>query len=378
MKIAVNTRLLLPDRLEGIGWFEYETLKIITRQHPEHQFFFIFDRPYSSKFVFSNNIEPVAVFPPARHPYLWYAFFEYAVPRTLKRVGADIFLSPDGWLSLKTDIPQIAVIHDLNFEHHDDFLKPSHQKYMKKYFPQFANVAARIATVSEFSKQDIHALYDIPNDRIDVVYNGVNTQRYVPLSEERKKRVRETYTQGYDYFLFVSAIHKRKNLANILRAFDKFKSERDSEMKFVVVGDKAGMQGDLDEVYRSMKYREDVFFLGHISTMELGWLQGAAIALVYASLFEGFGIPIVEAFHAETAVITSNVTSMPEVAGDAALLVNPYDYEEIAAAMRKLADEPELRETLIQKGRAQREKFSWEQSAVRLWNCIEKVIQDVR
>ena len=335
MKIAVNTRLLLPDRLEGIGWFEYETLKIITRQHPEHQFFFIFDRPYSSKFVFSNNIEPVAVFPPARHPYLWYAFFEYAVPRTLKRVGADIFLSPDGWLSLKTDILQIAVIHDLNFEHHDDFLKPSHQKYMKKYFPQFANVAARIATVSEFSKQDIHTLYDIPNDRIDVVYNGVNTQRYVPLSEERKKLVRETYTQGHDYFLFVSAIHKRKNLANILRAFDKFKSERDSEIKFVVVGDKAGMQGDLDEVYRSMKYREDVIFLGHISTMELGWLQGAAIALVYASLFEGFGIPIVEAFHAETAVITSNVTSMPEVAGDAAQLVNPYDYEEIAFAMLK-------------------------------------------
>ncbi|MBP5710928.1 MAG: glycosyltransferase family 4 protein [Bacteroidales bacterium] len=377
MKIAVNTRLLLPDRLEGIGWFEYETLKIITRQHPEHQFFFIFDRPYSSKFVFSNNIEPVAVFPPARHPYLWYAFFEYAVPRTLKRVGADIFLSPDGWLSLKTDILQIAVIHDLNFEHHDDFLKPSHQKYMKKYFPQFANVAARIATVSEFSKQDIHTLYDIPNDRIDVVYNGVNTQRYVPLSEERKKLVRETYTQGHDYFLFVSAIHKRKNLANILRAFDKFKSERDSEIKFVVVGDKAGMQGDLDEVYRSMKYREDVIFLGHISTMELGWLQGAAIALVYASLFEGFGIPIVEAFHAETAVITSNVTSMPEVAGDAALLVNPYDYEEIAFAMRKLADEPDLRETLIQKGRAQREKFSWKQSADNLWNCVEKVINSL-
>ncbi|MBQ7489133.1 MAG: glycosyltransferase family 4 protein [Bacteroidales bacterium] len=377
MKIAVNTRLLLPDRLEGIGWFEYETLKIITRQHPEHQFFFIFDRPYSSKFVFSNNIEPVAVFPPARHPYLWYAFFEYAVPRTLKRVGADIFLSPDGWLSLKTDIPQIAVIHDLNFEHHDDFLKPSHQKYMKKYFPQFANVAARIATVSEFSKQDIHTLYDIPNDRIDVVYNGVNTQRYVPLSDERKKLVRKTYTQGHDYFLFVSAIHKRKNLANILRAFDKFKSERDSEIKFVVVGDKAGMQGDLDEVYRSMKYREDVIFLGHISTMELGWLQGAAIALVYASLFEGFGIPIVEAFHAETAVITSNVTSMPEVAGDAALLVNPYDYEEIAFAMRKLADEPDLRETLIQKGRAQREKFSWKQSADNLWNCVEKVINSL-
>ncbi len=377
MKIAVNTRLLLPDRLEGIGWFEYETLKIITRQHPEHQFFFIFDRPYSSKFVFSNNIEPVAVFPPARHPYLWYAFFEYAVPRTLKRVGADIFLSPDGWLSLKTDIPQIAVIHDLNFEHHDDFLKPSHQKYMKKYFPQFAKVAARIATVSEFSKQDIHTLYDIPNDRIDVVYNGVNTQRYVPLSDERKKLVRKTYTQGHDYFLFVSAIHKRKNLANILRAFDKFKSERASETKFVVVGDKAGMQGDLDEVYRSMKYREDVIFLGHISTMELGWLQGAAIALVYASLFEGFGIPIVEAFHAETAVITSNVTSMPEVAGDAALLVNPYDYEEIAFAMRKLSDEPDLRETLIQKGRAQREKFSWKQSADNLWNCVEKVINSL-
>ncbi|MBO4232062.1 MAG: glycosyltransferase family 4 protein [Bacteroidales bacterium] len=377
MKIAVNTRLLLSGRLEGIGWFTYETLKLITRQHPEHQFFFFFDRPYSEEFVFSGNIVPMPLFPPARHPWLWYAFFEYAVPRALKNIGADIFLSPDGWLSLKSEVPQISVIHDINFEHHDDFLKPSHQKYMKKYFPQFAHKAARIATVSEFSKQDIHETYGIAEDMIDVTYNGVNSKRYVPLSEERKKKVRDTYTQGHEYFLFVSAIHKRKNLANILRAFDKFKEECGGDTKFVVVGARAGMQGDIDDVYNSMKFKDDVLFLGHLSTMELGWLQGASIALVYASLFEGFGIPIVEAFHAETAVITSNVTSMPEVAGDAALLVNPYEVGEIENAMIRLAKDTGLRDELIARGRVQREKFSWEKSAENLWNCVEKVINSL-
>ncbi|MCQ2286033.1 MAG: glycosyltransferase family 4 protein [Bacteroidales bacterium] len=377
MKIAVNTRLLLPNRLEGIGWFACESLKIITRKHPEHQFFFIFDRPYAEEFVFANNVEPIVAFPPARHPYLWYAFFEYAVPRVLKRVEADLFFSPDGWASLSTPVPQVDVIHDLNFEHQEDFLTSKHQKYLKKYFPQFAQMASRIATVSEFSKNDIHEIYGIPKDRIDVVYNGCNTKRFIPLSEERKQKVRDTYSEGKEFFLFVSAIHKRKNLANTLRAFDKFKELTDSPVKFVVVGTKAGPQGDIDEAFRSMKHKEDVIFLGYLSSRELGWLTGAAIALVYASFFEGFGIPIVEAFNTETPVITSNVTSMPEVAGEAALLVNPYDVDELTAAMSRLYNEPLLRAELVAKGRMQREKFSWEQTADRLWNTIEKTINNL-
>ncbi len=373
MKIAVNTRLLLKDKLEGIGWFTYESLKRITCSHPEHTFYFIFDRKYDPDFIFSDNVVPVTAFPPTRHPYLWYAYFEFTIPLVLKKLQPDLFFSPDGWLSLRTNVPQVNVIHDLNFEHRQDFILPKHQQYYTRFFPQFAKKARRIATVSEFSKQDIHKFYGIDEDKIDVVYNGSNNC-YKPLTAAEQQLVRNEFTDGCPYFLFVSAIHKRKNLANILRAFEAYKQKTHSNAKFLVVGARAGLQGDVDEVYRQMQFAADVRFAGHLATDRLAVVMASAIALVYASYFEGFGIPIVEAFKAETPVITSNVTAMPEVAGDAALLVEPHSVQQIAAAMEQLAADETLRRTLIEKGEQQSLKFSWDQTAARLWRCLEKTM----
>lgn len=373
MKIAVNTRLLLKDKLEGIGWFTYESLKRIVLNHPEHTFYFIFDRKHDPQFVFADNVVPVEIFPPARHPYLWYIYFEFSIPRILRKIKPDLFLSTDGWLSLRADVPQVDVIHDLNFEHSQDFLKSKYQNFYTRFFPRYARKAVRIATVSEFSKQDIHRFYHIPEEKIDVVYNGSNAV-YKPLSEEEQASVRQQYADGCRYFLFVSAIHKRKNLANILRAFERYKKEAGDDTRFLVVGARAGKQDDVDEVLRSMTFAQDVRFLGRLSAKELSQVMASAHALVYATLFEGFGIPIAEAFNAETAVITSKVTSMPEVAGDAALLVDPYSVEEIAAAMTKLATNETLRQELIQKGRQQRTRFSWDLTAQRLWDCVMRAI----
>lgn len=374
MNIAVNTRLLVP-KLEGIGWFEYETLRRIVAQHPEHTFYFIFDRDYEERFLFADNVKPVLTFPPCRHhPYFWYVYFEYSIPYVLRKLKPDLFLSPDGWMPLRTNVPQVTVIHDINFVHHPEIYTSSFQKYFDKFFPQFAEKAVRIATVSEYSKQDICQSYGIPQDKVDVVYNGSNAL-FRPLDAAEKARVQVQYAQGKDYFLFVSAINKRKNLPNILRAFDRFKEQTGSDVRFLVVGGRAGKQEELDEVLATMKHVQDVRFLGHLPAKELAMVTGASIALVYASFFEGFGIPIVEAYNAETAVITSNVTSMPEVAGDAALLVDPYSVEQIAAAMSKLASEPLFRSQLIEKGREQRQKFSWDLTAQKLWACIEKAMK---
>ena len=155
MDIAVNTRLLV-SKLEGIGWFEYETLRRIVTEHPEHTFYFIFDRDYDERFLFAENVKPILTFPPCRHhPWFWYAYFEYSIPYVLKKLKPDLFLSPDGWMPLRTNVPQVTVIHDINFVHHPEFFSSSFQKYFAKYFPQFAKKAERIATVSEYSKQDI-------------------------------------------------------------------------------------------------------------------------------------------------------------------------------------------------------------------------------
>lgn len=372
MRIAVNTRLLLPHRLDGIGWFTAETLRRIVCSHPEHEFYFLFDRKPEQQFVFGPNVHPVVLCPQARHPILWRLFFQWSVPWALKHYKIDRFLSPDGWMPIHPKVPTLTVIHDLNFEHAADFLRPSHQRYMTHFFPQFARNASRIATVSEFSKQDIVDTYHIDPDKIDVVYDGAH-DFYRPHNDVEKTRTRTEYTDGNRFFIFIGTISRRKNLTNTFLAFDRYKDLHPSDpTRLVVVGSRYWWQDELAAAFDGMRHQKDVCFLGHVDSDKLSQLLSAAVALVYPSLYEGFGIPIIEAFHAETAVITANVTSMPEVAGDAALVVDPLDVDAIAEAMGRLADDSELRESLIAKGRERRSLFSWDRTAQLLWQSLMK------
>ena len=371
MRIAVNTRLLLPGKLDGIGWFTAETLRRIVRNHPEHEFFFFFDRKPDPQFLYAPNVHPLVLCPQARHPVLWYMFFQWSTRWTLKRYKIDLFLSPDGYSVLDTRVPTLTVIHDINFEHSRDYLRPSHQRYMSYFSPQFARYSTRIATVSEFSKKDIAETYHISPDKIDVVYDGAHND-YRPLSHEEQALTREHYTQGHPYFLFVSTIIKRKNLTTLLLAFDRFKETDTENVKLVVVGHRVWWKDELKTAYENMRHQEDVLFIGRAESTELARLMGSAIALAYPSLFEGFGIPILEAFHAETPVVTSNCTSMPEVAGDAALLVEPTSVEELTVALQRLATDKPLRQELIARGREQRKLFSWDITADLLWQSMMK------
>ncbi len=374
MNIAVNTRLLIQNKLEGIGWFTYESLKRITIQHPEHHFYFIFDREYDPEFLFANNITPIIQFPQARHPLLYYTWFEISLPRLFEKIKPDLFLSPDGFLTLNSKVKSLAVFHDLNFEHYPEDIPYWTRRYYRHYFPKYAAKAVRIATVSDFSREDIMKQYKISREKIDVVYDGYN-EAYRPLTEQEKFKIREEYTEGQPYFVFIGSLHPRKNLTNLFRAFDLFKKSNPSTVKLVIVGAKRWWTHDIDVAYNRMNFSDDVIFAGRLSIRELTGILGAAIALAYVSYFEGFGIPIVEAFRCDTPVITSRVTSMPEVAADAALLVDPFKPESIAEALYKAYQYESIREDLIQRGRKRKDLFSWQRTADLLWESIEKAIK---
>ncbi|MBR1834174.1 MAG: glycosyltransferase family 4 protein [Bacteroidales bacterium] len=375
MRIGVNTRLMLSGKMDGIGWFATETLKRLVRNHPEHDFYFFFDRKYDPCFVFESNVHPVVLCPPARHPVLWYLFFQISIKRAIKRYNIDLFLSPDGYLPLGTDVPTLTVMHDINFEHSKDFLKPSHQRYMTYFFPQFARYSTRIATVSEFSKHDISTVYNIEPEKIDVVYDGAH-EDYKALSAATQQSTRDKYTVGRRYFIFISTILKRKNLATLLTAFDHFKEQDAEEMKLVVVGHRVWWQDELKRAFDAMRHKDDVLFIGRAEPEELALLLGSATALVYPSLFEGFGIPILEAFHAEVPVVTSNTTSMPEVAGDAALLVEPTNVDQLTDALQRVAKDAGLCAELVARGRKRRELFSWDITASRLWDSMMSTFEE--
>lgn len=373
MEIVVNTRLLRKDRMDGIGWFTYNTMKHIVSAHPEVRFHFLFDSEIEEEFIFSDNVIPHKLFPPAKHAVLNIAWFEWSVKNILNRIKPDLFLSPDGILCLGWPGKQYAVIHDINFHHNPNDLKWSNRKYYNYYFPKFAERACRIGTVSNFSKKDIVDTYGIDPAKIDVLYNGIQSF-FKPVNEAVKSAVKFEYTNGDDYFLFVGTLHPRKNIVRLLDAFDRFKSETESGVKLVIAGHGMYKMDEIRAFHQSMKDPNSVIFTGRLKDSDLNNVLASALAFVFVPYFEGFGIPIIEAMQCEVPVICSNVTSMPEVAGDAALLVDPYNVDAIKTAMIKIADDGQLRKGLIQKGKERKRHFSWEKTSGLLWESLTKCL----
>jgi len=373
MRIAVNTRFLLKNRLEGIGWFTYETLKRITLQHPEHEFFFLFDRNFDPEFIFSNNITPVVLSPQSRHPVLWYIWFEFSVRRFIENNRIDLFLSTDGYLSLKSNVKQLGVIHDINFHHFPQTLPPVARLYYNYYFPRFAKKATRLATVSKYSKDDICKNYNIDDSKIDVVYNGAN-ELYTPLSKNEIDETRINFSNGTPYFVFVGAFNPRKNICRLLQAFDKFKEQVNSDLKLVLVGEKMYGTSEMIGILNKMKFKDEVVFTGRLQVEQLRKVVGASFAMTYVSYYEGFGIPLLEAMKCDIPILASNCTSIPEVAGKAAYYIDPFDVDSIVAGMVRIYSDTELRNNLIQNSRIQRDNFSWDKTAQLLYESVLKAL----
>jgi len=373
VQIVVNTRLLLHNKLDGIGWFSYQTLKRITQNNPNVHFVFLFDRDYSSEFVFSDNITPLVLGPQARHPFLYYAWFHYSVKNLLNRMKPDLFLSPDGFLSPNAKCKQLPVIHDINFFHNPQDLKWLTSKYYNHFFPQYAKIAERIATVSEYSKADVVKNYHIDANKIDVVYNGIN-EGFKPLSDSDKQATRDKFSQGKPYFLFVGSQSPRKNLNRLIAAFDLFKEKTQSDFKLVLVGTIYSSLGEIKNTIDKSKFKNDIIFSGRLHQNDLEKIMASAFALAYVPYFEGFGIPIVEAFQCEIPVICSNTTSMPEIAGNGGIFVNPFDESSICNGMLELFYNDVARLQLIENAKTRKVLFSWDKSANLLWNSITKAL----
>ncbi len=372
MKIAINARELLKGRMEGIGRYIFETTRRMVLDHPEDEFYFFFDRAYDPSFIFADNVKPIVVHPQARHPILWYLWFEWGVPYYLKKHNIDVFYSGDTYVSMKTSVPTLIVCHDIAYKHYPNHLRASHKKYYQNNFPKFHKKADHIVAVSNFTKQDIVSTYDIEPDKVTIGYNAT-PKGFKPLEEDEKKKIKGELTKGNPYFIYVGSLHPRKNVVNLIKAFDIFKKEQGTDHKLVLVGRMAWKNEELKKTYETTTHRDDIIFTGHISNEQLPRYLAAAEALTYVSVFEGFGIPILEGMSSGTPVITSNVSSMPEVAGDAALLIDPHDPSSIANGMQEVISNTQLREDMISKGFERTKEFSWKKTADHIYEELRKI-----
>ncbi|WP_151088128.1 glycosyltransferase family 4 protein [Hymenobacter baengnokdamensis] len=381
MQIAVTTRFLLPGgQLEGLGRFTAETLRQLVQQQPECTFHFLFDRAYDPAYLFGPNVVPHVLHPPARHPLLMIAWYEGAVAWWLRQHRPAALLSPEGFTVLGTSVPRVMVLHDLAYIHRPADMHALIRRYYAYFIPRFARAVEQLVAVSEATREDVARQYGVAASGIKVAYNAP-AAHFQPQSAQAQGAVRDRFSQGQPYFLFVGALHQRKNLGNLLRAFALFKAQagQSDPTKLLIVGREAWRAGPIFAAYKSLPpaVQAAVHFTGRVGEPELAGLYAAALATVYVPFFEGFGLPVVEAQASGCPVVTSTVSSLPEVAGGpgSALLCDPAQPAEIAAALTQLSRDAALRARLQAAGLANAARFSWARSANVLWQAVQQAIQ---
>jgi len=372
MRIVVNARFLRSDYVNSYGRLQYETLTRIVKNHPDDSFIFLFDKPFDVSLKLAENVTPLYVTPEAKGPLSWKWWFDIKVPAILRKYKADVFVSMDRFVSLRTKVPQCMVVQDFSFLHMPETFKKSHLSFYKKNTALYLNKATSVAVVSHAIKKDINDYYKITQDKLNTIFSGANDVFQI-ANEQAKENTKEKYTSGYNYFIYTGFLEQSTNLITVLKAFSVFKKRQKSSWKLVLAGKFVSVYKD--EFLKSLatyKYREDVVVLDTIDEQERAALVGAAYAMVYPIAYEGFAIPVLEAMQSGVPVIVANNSSLRDITEDAALFTDVKDPADVADKMMQLYKDENLRTQLIAKGMDIAKAYNWDKTADLLWKSILK------
>lgn len=356
--LTVLSRGLARNHIDGIGVYTQELFHQLNQLNNLEIMPFILGQ---------EEIEPIHNAYVMHHCYhrhvLKSQFLNQKIELDHKAFWPDLIHATDHQIPEVKNRPVIATVMDLITFVHPEWVTYRFRNFKNWLFKNKIMSASHIITISEYSKQDLIHLFNIPEEKISVTSLGMNQSFYQRISEEDKYNTLLKHGLEKDFFLFVGTLQPRKNLESALAAHSLLSPELRKRHPFVIVGNSGWANAALFEKISADEEKGYVRWLKYLMFDEVKALLQSALALVYVSLYEGFGLPIVEAFASQCPVITSNVTSIPEVAGDAAIQVSPKNIEEISDAMNKLIESLELRNELIQKGLARAKQFSWENCA---------------
>jgi glycosyltransferase involved in cell wall biosynthesis len=299
------------------------------------------------------------------------------VPLDLRREGIDLFHAPHYVLPALTPCRSVVTIHDCIHLRFPQYL-PNRLAYAYARASLWiaSHRANRILTVSEASKRDILRYFSVPEAKIDVIYNAIDERFGEEPPEDEVARVRERYQLNDPFVLYAGNIKPHKNLERLIEAFHTLRRGGLEQVKLLIIGDEISKYATLRRAVHKYKLHQHVRFFGFVPDRTLAVLYRLAGVFVFPSLYEGFGLPPLEAMASGTPVITSNLSSLPEVVGDAALLIDPYDPDAIADAMRRVLTEPALRDDLRARGLNRVREFSWDRSVRRVRQIYEEVLND--
>jgi glycosyltransferase involved in cell wall biosynthesis len=368
MRIGIDARLVYYSQA-GITQYILRLIQGLAEIDRENEFIILQSRKDKNFIVDKANFKRVSLWTPSHH-----RLEQVALRVEISGLDLDVLHNPDFIPPFHRNCKSIITIHDLAFLVYPHFLTKESARYYSQ-IDQAVKWTDHIIAVSESTKQDTIRLLGVPEHKITVIYESANPIYRPSKDQEILEQTKSKYHIEGDFILFVSTIEPRKNLPTLLKAYRQLLDSYKASVKLVVVGRRGWLSEEVFTLVDELKLTNDVLFLGRLSIEDLPHLYNAAQLLVQPSFYEGFGLPPLEAMACGTPVVVSNVSSLPEVVGDAGLLVDPEDVSELTVAIWRVLTDQALREDLIAKGFKRAQCFSWEKTALQTLELYKRIGQ---
>lgn len=384
MKIAFDARVLMDKHYSGVSQYSAKLLASILKLDKENNYSLFYNSYKKKNINLEAFVAPNLKLKGLNYPNKIFNYFLQKVlhlPKLDKASGGvDIFFAPHlNFISLSDKTKFVITVHDLSFLRYPEFFSRRKNFWHKAlHIKKLLQRAEAIVAVSNNTKHDLVELLDIDEKKIKVIYSGNNYEEEKELlneTESRDSNALEKFSLTPGYILFVGNIEPRKNIINLIEAYNSLREEREDlkNVQLVLAGSPGWKHKNIYKSQELSKYRDDIKFLGYVTDSEKSALYRQAGVFTYPSFYEGFGFPPLEAMAHSLPVVSSNVSSLPEVLGTAALLVNPFKSEDIKEALVMALEDKKLRASLIAKGRLRANLFSWENTAKEYLKLFENL-----
>lgn len=370
MKIGIDANEANVKRKVGISEYVHQLLKeFSTLQVPDFCFTVYLKASPNKDFPRESDTWKYKVFGPSK---MW---TQFALPLKLALDSdrPDVFFSPGHYSPRFTQVPRVISIMDLAFHHFPEYFTRKDLAQLRSWTKYSISKADAIITISQASKDDILKLYPVKREKVHVVYPGVKQTLSLQPHIYPMKELENKFGIKKDYLLFVGTLQPRKNIKRLIEAFSKVHQDS-SDIQLIIVGRKGWKYEEILSAPQKYGVKESVKFLDFVADDDLETLYKNALCFVWPSLYEGFGLPVLEAMQYGCPVITSNVSSLPEAGGDAAVYVDPENVEDIVSKIKKVIGNKELRDDMVKKGYQQVKKFSWEKAAKETLEILKEVV----
>lgn len=356
MHVGIDARLVYYTRA-GIGEYTLRLTQALAEAYPQEHFVLLQDRRQPQPLVEAANVQVASTWIPSHH-----RTEQLCMPWVVDRLKTDVFHSPDFIPPLRYRGCSVITIHDLAFLIYPHFLT----KDAARYYGQIDRAVRRadqIIAVSHSTKNDLVRMLGVPEDRVTVIHEAAHPRMRPMPRDEALQRVQALYGVPDEFVLFVSTIEPRKNVGGLLKAYRRLRDDYKLTPALVLAGSPGWLSDEIHALVAQVDLKQHTYFLGRVEAHDLPYLYNAARCLVHPAFYEGFGLTPLEAMACGTPVIVSNVSSLPEVVGDAGMLVDPLQDEEITVALWRVLTDNTLREGLRMKGLQRAASFSWQRAA---------------